>query len=306
METKKKSVSIIHVGIVICAILFFGTIPFIVKHVNKSSDTIAKSVVEASAQEEARRMANALKVVRNKYTTDVVSIAKGCLKITHDYADPKWDSSTVKAIPLPATLSMSIAKALSEKGTNVALYSTLPFPWRAKGGYAERTLSDFQKNAYEYFVKTHDGKTESELEFQEFDRESNVLNYAIPDLMVSPVCVNCHNTVANSPKTDWKLGDVRGAISIQLPLKKEANIDTQIATASQGTMSYLIIMAGIGLLIFILIFVTNRANAKMVRLANEEMVAMQENANKLALQNLEEQEAEFAKKIKELEDKLRK
>ena len=38
-----------------------------------------------------------------------------------------------------------------------------------------------------------------------------VLRFAVADVMTSESCVACHNTHPNSPKKDWKLGDVRGA-----------------------------------------------------------------------------------------------
>ena len=35
-------------------------------------------------------------------------------------------------------------------------------------------------------------------------------------------CVACHNTHPDSPKTDWKVGDVRGVVEIIHPLDKDA------------------------------------------------------------------------------------
>jgi len=32
--------------------------------------------------------------------------------------------------------------------------------------------------------------------------------------MVADACVNCHDTIAGSPKVDWKLGDVRGVLEV--------------------------------------------------------------------------------------------
>ena len=41
-----------------------------------------------------------------------------------------------------------------------------------------------------------------------------------PDKAVTQACVTCHNGHARSPKKDFKLGDVMGAISITIPLGK--------------------------------------------------------------------------------------
>jgi len=39
-----------------------------------------------------------------------------------------------------------------------------------------------------------------------------------PDIAVSGSCVSCHNNHADSPKKDFKLNDVMGAIMIRIPL----------------------------------------------------------------------------------------
>jgi hypothetical protein len=44
-----------------------------------------------------------------------------------------------------------------------------------------------------------------------------VLRYAVADRM-KPACVNCHNSHPASPRTDWKVGDVRGVLEIIRPL----------------------------------------------------------------------------------------
>ncbi len=41
-----------------------------------------------------------------------------------------------------------------------------------------------------------------------------------PDVATSDSCVSCHNTHPNSPKKDFKLGDVMGGILVNLPLGK--------------------------------------------------------------------------------------
>lgn len=39
-----------------------------------------------------------------------------------------------------------------------------------------------------------------------------------PDVAVSAACVDCHNDHKDSPKTDFKLGDVMGGVVIRVPL----------------------------------------------------------------------------------------
>ncbi len=39
------------------------------------------------------------------------------------------------------------------------------------------------------------------------------------DTAVAPVCVSCHNEHKDTPKTDFKLGDVMGGVVIRVPIK---------------------------------------------------------------------------------------
>jgi hypothetical protein len=39
-----------------------------------------------------------------------------------------------------------------------------------------------------------------------------------PDMGVSPVCISCHNEHKDSPRKDFKLGDVMGGVVIRIPL----------------------------------------------------------------------------------------
>ena len=40
-----------------------------------------------------------------------------------------------------------------------------------------------------------------------------------PDVGVAPVCVSCHNEHKDSPRRDFKLGDVMGGVVIRIPLE---------------------------------------------------------------------------------------
>jgi hypothetical protein len=40
-----------------------------------------------------------------------------------------------------------------------------------------------------------------------------------PDPAVAPVCVSCHNEHKDTPKTDFKLGDVMGGVVIRIPIE---------------------------------------------------------------------------------------
>ena len=40
-----------------------------------------------------------------------------------------------------------------------------------------------------------------------------------PDVAVAPVCASCHNEHKDTPRTDFKIGDVMGGVVIRIPLE---------------------------------------------------------------------------------------
>jgi PAS domain S-box-containing protein len=152
--------------------------------------------------ESAKTNAQLIAAVQKFYSNEVVSRVQNLagLTVTHDFR------KTDNAIPLPATLTIELSKQFASDGTgsNFRLISQFPFPLRK-----DRKLSGFEKRALVALVR------ERQKEF--FDDgdglETRVFNYATPVIM-GETCVACHNTRPDSPKRDWKVGDVRGALVI--------------------------------------------------------------------------------------------
>ena len=61
---------------------------------------------------------------------------------------------------------------------------------------------------------------------------------AIADRMTTEACVTCHNTHPDSPKKDWKLNDVRGALEVVVP------VDRQVAATA--SMMWTIALVSLG------------------------------------------------------------
>ncbi|WP_108879936.1 ATP-binding protein [Anderseniella sp. Alg231-50] len=152
--------------------------------------------------ESARTNAELISTVQNFYSKEVVGRVKNLagLSVTHDFR------AVDNAIPLPATLTIELSKEFKSSGaqSSFRLISEHPFPLRK-----DRELSDFDKRALVSLVK------EDQKEFfgDSIEAEKRVFNYATPVIM-SETCIACHNTRADSPKQDWKVGDVRGALVI--------------------------------------------------------------------------------------------
>lgn len=169
---------------------------------------LQSNLINSSALRTARLYSVALTQFRTLYTSEVVSKAKKLgLDVTHDYM------SRDNAIPLPATLSMKLGEEIGKhaSGAKAKLYSPYPFPWRIKQGQSQS--STFENDAWN-FLRANPDRV-----FSRFESEGSetILRYAIADIM-RPECVACHNSYPETPKNNWKAGDVRGILEISLPL----------------------------------------------------------------------------------------
>jgi len=165
---------------------------------------IEKNSVEVAVQD-AERTVQQLKVLRGYYAKNVIKkvLANGSIKPAVEH------KGKAGVIPLPATLVHDLSVLLEKEGTSMKLYSEFPFPNRSN-----RTLDSFAQQAW---------KTINAYPDEVFYRAEELagvptVRVAIADKMVSPVCVACHNSISGSPKTDWKLGDVRGILEVNVPI----------------------------------------------------------------------------------------
>src|SRR5262249_49660406 len=119
-------------------------------------------------------------------------------------------------LSIPATFLHDVGKHLaqtSKTGVKVRQYSDYPFPWRTNGGPRD----DFERAAL-LRLRQRKGQ-ETVHEFTEIDGQ-RVVRYAQARIMNS-TCVECHNTHPQSPRKDWREGDVRGVLVIIRPLDKD-------------------------------------------------------------------------------------
>ncbi len=159
-----------------------------------------------------------LESFRTLYTSEVVARVPRTVKVTHDY------ETSEHAIPLPATLSIRLADHIGERGSGLTaqLFSEYPFPWRAGkrwlGSYEEAALEALKKSPHSAYHR-----------FEDVDGVRH-LRYARADLMrVS--CVSCHNSHPDTPKSDWKVGDVRGVLAISMPAPIDGSARTSALEA---------------------------------------------------------------------------
>ncbi len=153
-----------------------------------------------------RLQATTLESLRKLYSDEVVARAKDRgVSISHDYRH------RTGAIPLPATLVIELGQDINRErpGADVRLYSDYPFPWRPDGGPRD----DFEKAALNALRQHPD---EPYHRFEVFNGRPS-LRFAVADRMQAS-CVQCHNSHPDSPRRDWRVGDVRGVLEIIRPL----------------------------------------------------------------------------------------
>jgi len=189
---------------------------------------LSSQLIYAAAFQGTSLYASAISEFRSLYTSEVVARLRAHgIDVTHDY------QTNAHAIPLPATLTIEFGKRLShaDTGVQVRLYSGHPFPWRKDGGPHD----DFERAALR-FLQDHPEQPFTRLEDDRDGRPS--LRYAAADRM-RPQCVGCHNTHPQSPKKDWRVGDVRGVLEVVRPL------DTVVAQSQAGLRETFVFMLGL-------------------------------------------------------------
>jgi serine/threonine protein kinase len=169
-------------------------------------------LVRSTALEGAAQQAETLECLNDLYSEAVDrAMPKGKVLVTHDYAARK------DALPLPATLTIDLGKSISDRsasGMQVRLYSDYPWKFRKNGGPAD----DFEWDALHRLRENPD---EPVFRFEDYQGRP-VLRYATARRLRES-CLGCHNKdTVNSPKLDWKVGDVRGVVEIIRPLDRDA------------------------------------------------------------------------------------
>ena len=166
------------------------------------------AITDQSIRRQTAALDSVLDNLRGYYSQNVVTrlSADKPTVARHDYHDVE------SAIPIPATLSIELGELVSSdedhRGFRVKyrFVSDYPFPNREATPLTEgeeRALTLFRNGGprHQMFLKA----------------DNSALDHAVS--LVTPIvmeesCVACHNSHADSPKTDWQVGDIRGLQSI--------------------------------------------------------------------------------------------
>jgi serine/threonine protein kinase len=206
---------------------------------------LSASVVHFSALQGAAQQSEMFDEVNRFYSAHVVDrLETSGVEITPAYA------GRPRAIPPPATFTIELGRQISshsQRGMQVRVYSDYPFHCRKGGGPRD----DFERQA---IVRLKEHPEEPYYRFEDHGGRP-VLRYATARVM-GATCVKCHNSHPDSPRRDWKVGDVRGVLEIIRPLDKD------VARTREGQRGTLALVAGLsgGLLVLsgLVLLVGNR------------------------------------------------
>lgn len=194
-EQQKLTPALIFV-LIVGSVFFTATILYIEEYINKKAQTKA-------LEEVSKAYSTSIQSFRDFYSKVILDKLHGSnIEISHNYI------SKEHSVPIPATMTIDLISFLNNNNAkaNLSLVSEYPFTWREN-----RILSDFDKEALHYFRTT---SKDSYSKLTSIDDE-NIFQYATP-IRMQKNCVSCHNTHPQSPKTDWKVGDIRGVQVINL------------------------------------------------------------------------------------------
>lgn len=165
---------------------------------------------EASTGISPQTMSDALHAVmvadRTVYTKNVVNRLVKEEKVIK--ASEQWKDD--KALPLPAQMFRFGAEMVADGNSNFS-YSLLSL-WPINKQNSAKTEAEktglkfiFDNPGENYYTEESLGGTK-------------YFTAVYPDVAVAPVCVSCHNEHKDTPKTDFKIGDVMGGVVIRIPI----------------------------------------------------------------------------------------
>ena len=113
--------------------------------------------------------------------------------------------------PLPAHLLRPASESVQQKGAE--FHYVLRSLWPINSKNAPETATE--KTGLQYVLDHPDSNYYSE----ESLGGRRYFTAVYPDRAIVPACLECHNQDANSPKRDFKLGDIMGGIVVRAPLE---------------------------------------------------------------------------------------
>ena len=172
-----------------------------------------RNVSESALRHQASDLNSVITSMREYYATHVVGrvlASSGTTQVAHNY------ETIPGAIPIPATLSIELGRVVSEQQANITYRFISDYPFRSRSPHV---LDSFERDALTS-LRAQPRQQRIDVYGSLWDRRVRI---AAP-VMMGAVCVACHNSHPESPKRDWKVGDVRGIQEVIISQPLAANI----------------------------------------------------------------------------------
>jgi adenylate cyclase len=210
----------------------------------------------SALERQAADLSSVITSIRSYYAQNVVARvlnAPDKVRAAHNY------EAIPGAIPIPATLSLELGRVIGEQQANIKYRFVSDQPFRGRAAHA---LDGFEMGA----LTALRGNPEQTMMRVSRAGFTNTYRLVTPVIMGS-ACVQCHNTHPDSPRTDWKVGDVRAIQEVIISQPLAANI-----LSFKYLLAYFVCaaVAGLG---FILM---QRRQAKLIRAVNRELESANE------------------------------
>ena len=199
------------------------------------SQHLAQEKAQETLERSLLRQAQDIVKFRNFYASEIMAPAQAHgVRVSHDFKDQPG------TLPLPATMVLELGQFFNqqEQGSLTNYFSELPFPWRA----SQRQLDGFQLDALQALRQNPDRPYIRE----EVRDGRTIVRLALADRM-QEACVKCHNHYPGSPYTAWKVGDVRGALEVSMPIHATQSSTDGLINFTLGMLTF---VAMLGLLLF--------------------------------------------------------
>jgi class 3 adenylate cyclase len=195
-----------------------------------------RDLSESALRRQTSNLNSAISSIRAYYAKNVVErvlASHGTTQVLPNYEEVPG------AIPIPATLSLELGKVISEQQSNIVYRFVSDFPFKNR---AVHPLDEFERNALTA-LRAHPDQQLTDVSWSLFD---NKVRHITPILM-GATCVTCHNSHPDSPKRDWKVGDVRGIQEVTISQPIAANI-----FSFKYLLGYFVLAAAAGLTLIVL------------------------------------------------------
>ncbi len=190
-----------------------------------------RNLSEQALRAQAADLMTMVDGIRGYYAGNVVArvLANGgATHVVADYVDVPG------GIPIPATLSLELGSVIGQGNDNIRFRFFSDYPFKNRTPHA---FDDFERAALAT-LRQDPGARVYDVSGSIFDRS---VRLAAPVVM-NAACVSCHNAHPESPKHDWKVGDVRGIEEFIVRQPIAAHI-----FAFKWLLGYFVLVTAIGL-----------------------------------------------------------